>query len=135
MSPEVEARFERIEALLASVAETQARSAEKQAIANDNFTTELAKTEANQAIFQSNQAVFQANQAVFQADQAALQAKLAVLEVNLAKTEAIANSNARAIEATANESAETRRNLAELVVIVSNFVKATNSRLITLEDK
>ncbi len=93
MNPEVEARFERIEALLFAIAESQAKNVESQAIAHAN------------------------------------------LEANLAKTEAIANSNARAIEATANQGLETKRNLAELVGIVSNFVKATNSRLIALEDR
>jgi hypothetical protein len=51
----------------------------------------------------------------------------------IAETLAIANSNARAIEATSNEGAEIKKNLAELVGIVASFVQATNTRLARLE--
>jgi hypothetical protein len=59
----------------------------------------------------------------------------------LTRIEAIAESNARAIQATANESNETRRlsqqtqtQLMELARIVGQFAEATNSRLVILED-
>jgi uncharacterized membrane protein YccC len=50
-----------------------------------------------------------------------------------AETAAIAKSNARAIEATANLATETRQDLARLVNIVAEFVQATNTRLAVLE--
>jgi hypothetical protein len=60
----------------------------------------------------------------------------------LTRIEAIAESNARAIQATANESNETRRltqqsqtQLIELARIVGQFAEATNSRLVILEDR
>jgi Mg2+ and Co2+ transporter CorA len=68
--------------------------------------------------------------------------EMAELRLNLTKTEAIANSNARAIEAAANEGAEnrrlaqnTQRQLTELVQVVSQFVEATNTRLSGLENR
>jgi hypothetical protein len=58
-----------------------------------------------------------------------------LMRQDLANTQAIANSNARAIEATANEANETKRDLTRLVNIIADFVQATNSRLGTLEDR
>jgi hypothetical protein len=65
--------------------------------------------------------------------------------IRLAQTEAIANSNARAIEALTNESSEERQvmkqnqvqiqaQLLELTRIVSQFAEATNTRLSNLEN-
>jgi len=50
-----------------------------------------------------------------------------------AETAAIANSNARSIEATANLASEARQDLARLVNIVAEFVQATNTHLVNLE--
>lgn len=63
-------------------------------------------------------------------------------DIRLTRIEAIAESNARAIQATANESNETRRltqqsqtQLIELARIVGQFAEATNSRLVILENR
>jgi hypothetical protein len=63
-------------------------------------------------------------------------------QASQAKTEAIANSNARAIEATANQQAHdravqanTQRQLSELVQIVSQINETTNRRLTAIEDR
>jgi hypothetical protein len=60
----------------------------------------------------------------------------------LTRIEAIAESNARAIQATANEGNETRlltqqsqTQLIELARIVGQFAEATNTRLGILEDR
>jgi hypothetical protein len=78
-----------------------------------------------------------------QADhEAQVMQEMTELRLNLTKTEAISNSNARAIEASANEGAEnrrlaqnTQRQLTELVQVVSQFVEATNTRLSGLENR
>jgi hypothetical protein len=68
--------------------------------------------------------------------------RLQRIEGLLAETVAIANSNARAIEASTNEGSENRRlaqqtqtQLMELARIVGQFAQATNSRLEILENK
>jgi hypothetical protein len=61
-------------------------------------------------------------------------ARQAQTEVNLGKTEAIANSNARAIAANSNENAETRAILREVSQVLLQFMQATNSRLSMLKD-
>ncbi len=71
-----------------------------------------------------------------------LQERQIQADERLTRTEAIANSNARAIEATANEGSESRRlvqqtqtQLIELARIVGQFAEATNTRLQSLEDR
>ncbi len=56
-------------------------------------------------------------------------------ETEISDLRAIANSNARAIEATANEGNETKQDLRRLVNIVATFVEATNTRLQSIEDR
>jgi hypothetical protein len=64
------------------------------------------------------------------------------IAISQAETQAIANSNARAIEATANQQAHdravqanTQRQLSELVQIVSQINETTNRRLTAIEDR
>jgi len=71
-----------------------------------------------------------------------LQERQIQADERLTRTEAIANSNARAIEAIANEGSESRRlvqqtqtQLIELARIVGQFAEATNTRLQSLEDR
>jgi hypothetical protein len=94
----------------------------------EEMQTILAGVVASQATFRENQAEIHASQATFREN-------MELMRQDLANTQAIANSNARAIEATANEANETKRDLTRLVNIIADFVQATNSRLGTLEDR
>ncbi len=104
-----------------------------------NLATSQANHNAQMTDFQIQ---LQTSQANHEAQMAEIRLNIAKTELNIAKTEAIANSNARAIEAAANEGAEnrrlaqnTQRQLTELVQVVSQFVAATNSRLSGLENR
>jgi hypothetical protein len=64
-----------------------------------------------------------------------IESLLAQIAASQAKTEVIANSNARAIEANSNENAETRAILREASQVLLQFMQATNSRLSMLEER
>ncbi len=85
-------------------------------------------------------------QAQAQVEMAEMRASIAKLEQNIARTEAIANSNARAIEAIANQQMvsrqlqderyqQTQTQLLELIRIVAQFVSSTEARLQALENQ
>ncbi len=92
------------------------------------------------------QAQAQVEMAEMRASIAKLEQNLARLEQNIARTEAIANSNARAIEAIANQQMvsrqlqderyqQTQTQLLELIRIVAQFVSSTEARLQALENQ
>jgi len=111
MTPEqIEARFQRIEELLIATAESQRLTSESQQRTIEELLT--ATAESQRLTFESQRRTSE----------------------SLAETEAIANSNARSIEAITNAATETRQDLARLVNIVADFVEATNTRLRTLEN-
>jgi hypothetical protein len=64
-----------------------------------------------------------------------MQTILASVVASQAKTEAIANSNARAIEAVANQQSNVQSNLIELAQIVQQIGESSNRRLTALEDR
>jgi hypothetical protein len=91
---------------------------------------------------QANQVKMQATQAEIQASQVAFRENLELMRQGLANTQAIADSNARAIEATANQQAHDRAiqakiqtQLLELAQIVRQIGESSDRRLTTLEDR
>jgi len=100
----------------------------------EEMQTILAGVVASQAKIQESQAKAEEFQVVFREN-------MELMRQDIANTQAIANSNARAIEAAANEGSETRRlvnqtqiQLVELVRVVGQFAEATNSRLEAIEN-
>jgi len=113
--------FEQMQALLAQVVQAQAQAQVEMA----EMRASIAKLEQNLAKLEQN---------------------VTKLQENLARTEAIANSNARAIEAVANQQMvsrqlqderyqQTQAQLAEFIRTVAQFVSSTETRLRLLENK
>ena len=144
--------FEEMQIILAGVVVSQARTDANQARtdANQARTEEnQARTDANQARTDANQAITEENQARIEASQVAFRDNMQLMRQDLANTQAIANSNARAIEATANQQAHdreqltqlkelqanTQRQLVEFIRFVADYGETTNRRLTTLEDR
>jgi len=120
--------FEEMQTILAGVVASQAES------------------QASQVAFRETQAQLQASQATFEANQAHFQAafreNMELMRQDIANTQAIVNSNARAIEATANQQvhdrelqANTQRQLLELAQIVRQMGESSDRRLTALEDR
>jgi len=107
----------------------------------EEMQTILAGVVASQAKIQESQAKAEEFQVVFREN-------MELMRQDIANTQAIANSNARAIEAAANEGSETQRmanktqdqiaqtqtQLVELIRVVGQFAEATNSRLEAIEN-
>jgi hypothetical protein len=120
--------FEEMQTILAGVVASQAAS--EKAIEAERQARNEAKAQHDQEI----------------AEIRAIQART---EASQAKTEAIANSNARAIEAATNQQAydreqmnqlkelqaTTQRQLVEFIRFVADYGEVTNRRLSTLEDR
>jgi len=144
--------FEEMQIILAGVVVGQAEIQASQATFREN----QAEIQASQATFRENQAQIQAshaetNQAIEADRQARAEAhirhelEMAVIRQQNAETAAIANSNARAIEAATNQQAHDRelsaqryaqsqQQLIELARIVGQFAESTTQRLTALEN-
>jgi chromosome segregation ATPase len=148
--------FEEMQAILTGILESQAKFQENQAQAQAKIQESQAKFQENQDKFQENQDKIQESQAKFQEEQDKIQESqvafrdnLALMRQDIANTQAIVNSNARAIEATANQQAydreqmnqlkelasTTQRQLVEFIRFVGDYGETTNRRLSALEDR
>jgi hypothetical protein len=68
-------------------------------------------------------------------NQAAFSDNMELMRQDIANTQAIANSNARAIEAVANQQTIVGREIAQFVQAVAEYSAATERRLTALEDR